>query len=281
VLHGQPSHFGGSAKTRVGFLHAPKAPSFLSPGFPKDSDRTSDTSVASPVSPRPIVRDPSFLGAFAFAMMLKRQEPPSLRVLCFREETQLVHKPRCLPSLRTLRAIRPFTGTVAPIKLAPNRPRRSTVSQHRVELREASADLVAPESAAIRPATFLHRGCHQAIWPDGASSTRPPFTLASHLFRGAGRGLMWSRTLLNDFCNETQLRARPGRFILTDEGRNLLLFPRDERHLAMPVFRGVSRAPLRTRPRRRVTPGVARGCDADISCAFHEVDVERTGRETE
>jgi hypothetical protein len=81
----------------------------FSPGFPEDSDRTSDTSVASPVSPRPIIRDPSFLGAFAFAMMLKRQEPPRPRVLRFREETQLVHSLRCLPSLRTLRAIRSFT----------------------------------------------------------------------------------------------------------------------------------------------------------------------------
>lgn len=103
-----------------------------------------------------------------------------------------------------------------------------------------------------------------------ASSTRPPCTLASHLFRGAGRGLIWSRTLLNDFCNETQLRARPGRLLPTDEARKLLLLPRDERRLATPVFRGVGRAPLRTRSRRRVTPGVARGCDADTSCAFHE-----------
>lgn len=166
---------------------------------------------------------------------------------------------------------------VAPTKLAPNRPRRSTVSQHRVELREASADLVAPESAAIRPATFFHRGCHQAFMAQWASSTRPPCTLASHLFRGAGRGLIWSRTLLNDFCNETQLRARPGRLLPTDEARKLLLLPRDERRLATPVFRGVGRAPLRTRSRRRVTPGVARVCDADTSCAFHEVDVERTG----
>lgn len=70
---------------------------------------------------------------------------------------------------------------------------------------------------------------------------------------------MWSRTLLNDFCNETQLRALLGRFILTDEGRNLLLFPRDEPRLATCVFRGVSRASLRTRPRHRVTPGFTRG----------------------
>lgn len=62
---------------------------------------------------------------------------------------------------------------VAPVKLAPNRPRRSTVSQHRVELREASADLVAGKPAAIRPATFLHRGCHQAIWLDGLPRLDP------------------------------------------------------------------------------------------------------------
>lgn len=130
VLHGIQVTSAGPRKRSWVFSNLPRRLLF-SPGFPRDSDRTSDTSVASPVSPRPIVRDPSFLGAFAFAMMLWRQEPPRLSVLISREGNQLVHSPRCLPSLRTLRAIRTFTMRSHHPSFHPDGRAGFTVIQHR------------------------------------------------------------------------------------------------------------------------------------------------------
>lgn len=63
------------------------------------------------------------------------------------------------------------------------------MSQHRVELREASADLVAPESAAIRPVTFLHRGCHQAFWPNGLPRLDPRSPSPATFFEVRDAGL--------------------------------------------------------------------------------------------